>query len=409
MSTTMSNSQSLTPQEKITKARTKLILTQPFWGSLSLRLKLYEDKTGTVCPTLATDGVHLFYNPQFVDSLTLEQTIAVVAHEVSHCAYGHMFRRGDREHMPWNAACDKAINPILTDSGFDLPKDCLQPEAAKKGWNAERLYPDELKRYQKQMQKCKDGTCGHQGGPGTGHMGGFCDGVRDLPGKDGRSRATQSEIDSAKNDWNVATIQAAQAAKMAGKLPADLERLIDDLGKPQIDWRDYLRKFITTSITKNDYRMFPPNRRFLSSGLYLPSMRSEEAGEVVVGVDTSGSVGGNELKAAVTEIAAICEDIRPSRVIVIYCDAEVGNVQEFTPDDYPVSAKDFVPSGGGGTIFQPVFDWVAENMEKPPQALVYITDMYPAAWPEDPQEYPVLWCATTDIVGPFGQTVKIQV
>lgn len=394
----------LTPDEKMSKARNRLIILQPFWGMLSLRLILKND---TSLPTMATDGKYLYFNPQFVERLSLEEVMAVVAHEVSHCAYGHMYRRGNREQFPWNAAADKAINCILADAQFKLPGDALMPDKSVWLSNAERLYPDELKKYDKQRQKCAGGKCGHQPNSGHGAPGGFCDGVREPVGADGKTPATASEMDSAQNEWNLATVQAAQAARLAGKLPGGLDRLLDEIASPQVDWKEVLRRFIV-QVAKNDYRMFPPNRRFISQGLYLPSQRSEEMGEVVIGVDTSGSVGRDELMAAIAEINGICEDAHPSKVHVVYCDAAVDGVDEFEADSFPLVARDFNPKGGGGTLFQPVFDWVAEN-DINPACLVYITDMYPSGWPDPVTDYPVMWVATTDVVAPWGETIRINI
>ena len=126
----------LTPAVRIQKARTALLLDHPFFGSLLFRL---GGRASNSIQTMATDGVSLFYNPAFVETLNAAELAGVLAHEVMHPALQHHTRRGDRDRKRWNMACDYAINPLLLDAGLTLPKDVLIDHRFR-GMSAERIY-----------------------------------------------------------------------------------------------------------------------------------------------------------------------------------------------------------------------------------------------------------------------------
>ena len=178
--------------------------------------------------------------------------------------------------------------------------------------------------------------------------------------------------------------------------------MIEGIRAPAVDWREVLRRFIQTT-ARNDYRWFPPNRRYVAMGLYLPSLRSEELGPVVIVVDTSGSIDEALVAQFSAEISAILEDCRPEAVHVLYCDTAVAGVETLSPDDLPLELK---PEGGGGTDFRPPFEWV-EQQDIAPACLIYLTDLCSSRFP-DPPDYPVLWAATTERMAPFGETLRLR-
>ena len=163
-----------------------------------------------------------------------------------------------------------------------------------------------------------------------------------------------------------------------------------------------MRDFVTAR-TPSDYRWNPPNRRFVASGLYLPSVARIGLGTIVIGVDTSGSIGDKELEQFAAEISSICDEAQPESVHVVYCDAAVQGVQEFGPSE-PIQLQ---PKGGGGTDFRPVFQWVEENGIDP-ACLIYLTDLFCHSYP-NPPEYPVLWVTDSRRTPPFGETIEITV
>lgn len=377
---------------KMTKARIALVTSQPFFGSLALKLDVRE-RAGL--GTMGTNGIVLDYDPAFVDPLPQAELIAVVAHEVMHCALHHTTRRAGRDHKLWNIACDYAINPIIRDAKFSLPKDALI-DPRFEGLSAEQIYS--------QLQQEAGEGDGEGQGQGQGDVpgdrpGSSCGEFSDTPGDDG---GTPSEASNAKaeDDWNVATIQAAQAGKAAGKLPGFAIELVEAIRNPSVDYREALRRFMLNRVP-SDSQWTPPNRRYVSRGLYLPSLRCEALGEIVVAIDTSGSTSSFRRQFA-GDLTAISEDLRPSRLHVLYCDTRIQRHDEYEAGE-PVDASMI---GGGGTDFRPIFDYVTEKAIDP-ACVVVLTDLegpFPSAAPD----FPVLFVATGAGAAPFGETIRMR-
>ena len=363
-------------KEKLIGGRTRLLIRHYFWGRLSLYLKLVERPE---IPTLAVDGKHIFYNPEFILSLSEELLKSAIAHEVSHCVFDHFARRGGRDPKVWNYAGDYAINLILKDSGFVISPNWLC-DRKYAGMSAEHIY-DLLQNDSKSSTLAGSPLCEIMDAP---------------PNSEGQ---TDSADISA--EWKIAVVQAAHEAKKNGPLPGSMQRFIDNLASPKVPWREVLQRFIT-QVSKDDYLWTRPNRRFVAAGLYTPSLYSERMGPIVVAIDTSGSIDGPTLSAFGAEVKAIASQARPEKITVIYCDSRVNHVDEFSPDD----ELHFDMHGGGGTDFRPPFNHIMKSGETP-AAFVYLTDMY-GPFPEE-ADFPVLWCATTDIQGPFGETVRLEI
>lgn len=379
------------PEQRITKARTRLLINSPFFGTLALRLKITKDSS---VPTFANDGTTLLYNEEFLNTLTDTQLQAVLAHEVMHCAMGHMFRAGNRNFTRWNIAGDYAINLLLRDEKFDLPPGLLIDEKYR-NMSAEQIYPLLPDNGQHQ----KSCICGLQPGGGpvsdkkdSSESSGSSD---NEPGQSNSYKMTEAE-------WQILAQQAADSAKKNGRLPANLDRLITLANQPRVDWRSILRRFITQTVP-SDYSWAKPNRRFISQGLYLPGMMKENAPRIGVAVDTSGSIDQQLLSIFASEITAIIHEVRPEQIDVLYCDTQIQSRDTFTPDDSQITLN---ARGGGGTSFEPPF---IEFNENPPACVIYLTDGY-ASWPKQP-DYPVLWAITEEShinEVPWGEFVKIS-
>jgi len=218
--------------------------------------------------------------------------------------------------------------------------------------------------------------------------------------RDGTAKS-KAEKDEAEREWTIATRQAAEAARQAGNLPGNLKELIDQIVNPKVPWREVLRNFMSRP-NKNDFSMTKLNRRFISSDLYLPSLYSEGIGDVVITVDTSGSISSKELAEFQSEINCILEDTQPEKVYILYCDTQVHkDVDEFTADDLPLK---LVMRGGGGTDFTEPFIWM-QDKQVFPDVFVYFTDLYGSCAAPDPG-CPVLWLSTTDRDEvPFGEVI----
>lgn len=357
--------------DALTKARAQLIIDEPFIGELSLRLLLAEEPD---IPTMGVDGRNYFYNPEFVLRHPPAEIRTLVAHEVFHCVLDHIGRRGARDPQKWNIAADYADNEMLDKAGFAHVATWLRDEQYD-GMGVEQIYnllPD-------------------RPSPGSGSA--LCE-IRNAP-------VDEAEATLLSNDWKIATIQAASAAQQQGKLPANLKRFVDELVAAHVNWREQLRLYITER-SKDDFTWMRPNRRYLPLGLILPSMYSETMGEICLVVDTSGSIDDAMLQVFTSEVRAIRDAVHPRLTRVIYCDAKVQHVDEFLAEDELKTQM----YGGGGTDFRPPFRYLDEqNLH--PACLVYLTDMK-GRFPDTPPEYPVIWCATTKKVGPWGRTIAIE-
>lgn len=416
-------------ERKLTRARTQLLLNQPFFGTLCLRLKLVQSDL----PTMATDGKRIVYSSTFVAQLKPAELEAVLAHEVLHCALGHHCRRGERDPQLWNQAADLAINPVLVANGFTLPADALL-DPAFVDLSAEEIYAHLVQRKcqssnsgLKPRPQPDDGDGASTSGPAApGHQpsdlapspgdetqqdgstskqrspgpGGFGE-VLDAADEEGYP-ASQAEKSRQRHEWSIAADQALCSAKMCGREPASVKRPLDESRQSKQDWQSILRDFITAR-TPSDYCWSPPNRRHIAAGLYLPSVARTGLGPIVIAVDTSGSIGRKELEQFAGEISAIAEEAQPEAIHVVYCDAAVQSSQEFLPPE-PIHLE---PKGGGGTDFCPVFDWVRVNNVEP-DCLIYLTDLCCDSYPQAP-EFPVLWVTSSRRTAPFGETLEMCV
>jgi predicted metal-dependent peptidase len=217
------------------------------------------------------------------------------------------------------------------------------------------------------------------------------------------TKASPADLRQAEADWQVAVAQAERAARARGELPGGLGRAVGHVLHPPADWRQVLREFVA-SHAQNDYSWSRPNRRLLSQGLYLPGLRSEDLGDVVLAVDTSGSVGGELLGVFAAEANAVLASFECSAT-VLYHDAEVQNVQHWRSADGPLVLD---PVGGGGTSHACVFEWIG-RAGLAPACVVCLTDLdteFPASAPA----VPVLWavageCSTDP---PFGRVVSLS-
>jgi predicted metal-dependent peptidase len=351
---------------------------------------------------------------------------------------GHQCRRGERDSELWNQAADFAINPILLANGFTLPAGALV-DPAFNNLSAEEIYARLLQRRggsgaapkqepqqtnasggmandpQQQTQEGgtpdpktespgqslsnqAEATTGASPNPESRRSGGFGE-VWDATDERGHP-ASPAEKRRQEHEWSIAAEQALRSAKACGHEPVGLERPLSESRESRQDWRAILRDFVAATMP-SDYRWTPPNRRYLASGLYLPSVERQGLGEIVIVVDTSGSIGKLELEQFAGEISAISQEAQPEAIHVVYCDAAVQSAQQFEPSE-PVRLE---PRGGGGTDFRPAFDWVAEN-DIAPVCLIYLTDLCCDSYPEAP-EYPVLWVTDSRRNAPFGETLRI--
>jgi len=370
---------------RVSKARTFLLLDHPFFATLLLHMQpIRRDQD---FDTMATDGNYLYYNGDFVMGLDMDELVGVLAHEAMHPAMAHHLRRMEREPRRWNVAADYAINPIIIDSGLKLPKNALiNPKY--KGMMAEEIY--NLLPEQPKNAKSDPGGCG---------------GVMD--GKNSKGEVpSKAEREQMESEGKIRVAQAAAMAKARGKLPESIEALVSEMLEPKVSWADLLRNFVA-KILVTDTTWSNPSRRFAHMGIVFPGPLKEGCGEIVVGVDTSGSIYCDPviLQQFLGEINSILEDVKPERTHIVYCDAKVQHVQTFETGD-TITPATFKVKGGGGTAFEPVFDWSNQNAQ--PQCVIYLTDLmgsFPSSFGA-----PTIWvCANNDQAqAPFGEVIHVK-
>jgi len=389
---------------RIQKARTSLILDHPFFGSLLFRLKGRECRS---IQTMATDGVSLYYNPDFVETLNAATLAGTLAHEVMHPALHHHVRRSGRDPKRWNMACDYAINPLLVDAGLSLPDGVLIDDRFR-GMSAEQIYNLlETEAAQDSGSEDEESESGEErsnadqppadNGPSAPVTEGGIGQVLDAPAPGEETPTIEEQI----REWNIAVNQATTVARQAGKVPAGLNRTLEGAAEAAVDWRELLRRFWSETIPA-DYSWMRPNRRHLWTGLYLPGVVREGVGEVAIAVDCSGSVSGRQLRLFEAEVRSILEGQRPERVYVLYFDAVVHKVETYEAGQ----RVDLNPVGGGGTEFGPCFEWLDDQGIRP-QTLVFLTDLY-GSFPPSTPSYPVLWASTGGRNAPFGEVIPMQ-
>jgi len=364
-----------TAENKILKARVRLLLAQPFFGNLLLYLEPVERK-GMAMPTMATDGDHLFYDPDFIMNLPTEHLIAVMVHEVGHIALRHLARRQGRNAMKWNLAADYAVNDLIintTDNNgcrmFQLPpRILLNPD-----WHdqtAEWVY-------NKLPETTDKKTLDDHGE------------WKDFD-KDSSSGAKEQE-------WKDRIAKAAVDSRTRGKLPGKWQTVIDDFLEPKMPWKAILTDTIVSN-SRNDYRMFPPNKKHIWRGFYLHSMRGEEI-SIMFGCDVSGSISNEEIQEALSEVKGICDQFSDYTIYLRTFDTEIHNRWELHPFDVVPS----VVTGRGGTDF----DEICREAEKTPgiSALVIFTDCE-ANFPTEPRGVSVIWLSVGNRKPPFGLLIE---
>ena len=376
-------------EKRLSKAKTALILEHPFVGNIALNMpfELTED-----IPTAATNGERVMFNPDFCEELSDEELKFLVAHECMHPMLEHPFRRQDRDIRVWNQAGDYVINQLLVDENMGkMPEGGLYDMDVwhKGGGTTDGIYKILPKEGPSDDSNGGIGSVGKGGGDPL-------DQCLDAEGG-------QAENEQKASEWKVKVAQAAQAAKMMGKMSAGLERFVGKVLEAKVDWREVLQRFVEKC--KDDTRSWArPNRRFLAQGLYLPTSSGEAMGELVVAVDCSGSIDEDTLNQFAAEVLTIKEDSNPSCIHVVYFDHEVSHYEKFTRDD----ELHIEPHGGGGTAFSPVFDYLNKHGIDP-IACVFLTDLYCDDYGNEPS-FPVLWVATdkdkTD--APFGEVVVMD-
>ncbi len=376
----------LTAEQRLSKAVVDIMGSPKYValaGVLMIGNRSVCDKTRTAC----TNGRDELYGRAFIESLSDAELRFLVLHECYHKLYRHLTtwrHLYDDNAQLANAACDYVINIKLTDDNTDgfavMPKVGLC-DAKYRGMDSAQVY----KLLRDEQDDSPGGQGDGSGGDGDGAPSGTGLDDHDWEGAQGMTPEQTKEL---ARDLDEAIRQGALAA---GKLGSGGDRMFEDLLKTKIDWREALREFISTTCTGNDYSTWRrPNRRFVSSGYYMPSGVSEQVGELVIAIDTSGSIGGQELARFLGEVKGICDQVKPDVVRLLYWDTEVCADEKYVGAEVENLVNSTKPAGGGGTTVECVPAYMSQHGVKP-QAVVVLTDGYlGGSW--GTWACPVLWC-----------------
>jgi len=385
--------------EKLVRARVAMLLHNPFFGNLAVRLKL-KDMTDSM-PTAGTDGRYFYYNRDFINKLNPKELIFLWAHEVLHCCYQHMSksRKGSRHHQMWNAANDYVINwelhehkigqlPDPKTSGVQI---CFDEKY--KGMCSEQVY-DLLDKSTTRISVMANGN------------GGFDIHFDEDNAESPEGKMTEEEKRELSDEIRQAVMQAAKVDK-PGNIPSGIKRLIHDLTEPQMDWREFLNMQIQSAF-KSDYTFSRPNRKS-QNGIILPGQIPDTKIDVCVSIDCSGSMSDSMLKDLLGEVKGIMEQFLDFKVRLWCFDTAVYGYAEFTPDNLQ-DIMTYEIKGGGGTAFQCNWDYMRAH-DIVPHRFIMMTDGYGESdWCEGEADY----CETIFLVhsnsarnleSPHGMTV----
>ena len=428
-----------TIQDKVSRAKVRLLMSDPFTASILITMPVVYTDT---LPTMATDGKNLYINPEFAAGLSDKELQGVFVHETYHKILMHHIRRGTREHQKYNVAGDIVINEAITKDGKVLPTGALGYHTLDEQGIAyddrdnstEQVYdllgntvqePDDPEggggddgdgEGESGGGQVPDGGTNGTPGPGTPGDGTPGNGtptpgpfdddggtgiVIDATNDDG-SEMSEADKSLAERETMQDIFNAATIAKGQGKLPASIEAMVESLRTPTVDWKDQLDSFIGGGGDHaNDWNRL--DKKMSPRGLLSPRRTPKGCGQVVVAVDTSYSTHAT-YPLMMAELLSICEDAAPDNVTIIYCDTQIAKVDSFDdPED--ITAQDIGKFGGGGTSFDPPFQYVEDNGIDV-DSFIYLTDLE-CSFPSEP-DYPVLWASTTAEVAPWGKTIHVK-
>lgn len=364
----------LTAEQRLSKNITQ-IMGNPKYVALAGVLMIGEKGIKDDIPTACTDGKNDYYGRAFVDGLADSEFRFLILHETYHKLFKHLttwehLYKDDAQLA--NMACDYVINLMITDENRDMfavmPKDA---EGNAIGLYDERFRNMDTAQVYKILKREQEEKGGGQGEQGEG--GGLdehdWEGAQEMSADEQRELA--QEIDQA----------IRQGALTAGKVGSGGNRAIDQLLQPEVNWREVLREFITETCRGTDDSTWrQPSRRHLAMGMLRPSGITERVGELVIAIDTSGSIGQHELTKCLSEIKGVCDTVRPESVRILYWDTKVCSDELY--GDVPNACASLEqltqttkPQGGGGTRVQCVPDYIRDNNINA-QAVIVLTDGY---------------------------------
>lgn len=383
---------------KVKKAINSIVLTHPFFSTILLNLIIEPDES---IETAGVNNKRLIYNPKFINTLTVNQTIGLFLHEVLHVALLHMFRRKERDFKIWNIAADYIINLTLVEENIYIPENGYYNEDYK-GMSTEEVYSII---YKEEKNVKEENTSDNMQSSDVfkniapEEWGVVADGV-----DENNNIIKGEQLEEEKIECELMISKAAFVAQEAGNISLNMQRLLEKERQPILNWRSELIGYMQ-KLKKNDYSFRRPNRKYIHQNIFIPSLRNEGIDHIIIAVDTSSSIDAKIFSTFIAEINSLFYEITPSLITVIPCNTEVGNVQTF--DYYPIDPK---IEGYGGTKFKPVFDYIIkENLDA--DLLIYFTDLEGTIPEESNLHFDTLWICynnNPNKVVPFGEIIRVN-
>ncbi len=394
--------------EKITSTRIKALIQQPFFGTLIVRQKIVS--ADAWLPTMAVDGKYLYFNHEFVDMLDIDELLFVFSHEILHLAYDHIGRRFDRNPRLHNVAADYVVNDALIEAGigkFPTTVEGLH-DIKYRGWSSEEVYDDLLKNQEKMSEdqfnkaiddmfgKLLDAHLGTGDGPGSDDDG---ENASSDPSAQGPAKYSKEDRKQISEEMKQQLVTAAKLSQGIGTIPVGMQRLIQDLTEPKMDWRTLLQCTLN-SIIPCDYSYMQVNRKGWDLEAILPGMVTEKQLSIAVAIDTSGSISQAQATEFLSEVKGIMDQYAMYEIDVFTFDTKCYGLRKFTSDNTE-DIRTYEVLGGGGTDGGAIFRFLKEeNME--PIKLVIFTDGRVGDF-GDPNYCDTVWIIKgSNVVPPFG-------
>ncbi len=397
----------MTYLEKIQKAKARLMLDHPYFGTVASSLKL--EKNNEIL-TFSSNGEIMRYNSEYLDRLSVTEVEFVMANGAMHAVLQHQDRTAGRTKWLWQTATDYVVNGMLVKNGMQPPV-YANYEPKFEGMYAEEVYEmlraemmdsqESMAQEEQQVTDTDDTTAEslHMQKEWTPTS------DTDNKGQDNTSNEKQEsnstpDLEELSEELREHFEQIFQKNKRQGTLPKDLKFLVPEYFSHTIDWREFLYGYIA-SHAKSTYSFTPPNMKYLYRGIYLPSLSSDLL-RIIVAIDTSGSVDETLLGTFLGEVSSMMQQYPNYEIDLITADAKIQSHKVFLPGE----ALEYEVGGGGGTDFRPVFEFIDQEINYP-TLLLYFTDGE-GTFPNEEAPYDVLWVMPKVIEVPFGEVVSLD-
>ena len=369
---------------KISQAKAKLLVDYPYFGTLASKLELVLNDD---IQAFKGDGKKLEYSSDFLENAEISELEFILANGAMHRSLAHENRKNGRSGWLWQMATDMAINDMLVENGLDKP-DEAQYRVRFKGMYAEEIYAElksDILREDDELEYESDDTS-------------------DVQNNDNRAEEKQTR-DELQEEILQEQLLAEEAISLLtsefkkGEAPSFIDRFFKLDFFSKIDWRDELKSALDRYF-RDDYVLIPPNKKFLSQGIYLPSTTSQTF-RLVIAVDSSGSVDEELLSQFLSEVNFLMSLVSHYQIELLVCDEKIHSHKTF----YSGETLDADIKGGSGTDFRPVFEFI-ESAFDDVKLLLYFTDLE-GRFPKEEPSYSVKWISPKEEEIPFGELIII--